>query len=247
MNLFDLFDKRNYENEPRDQRDSISSAFGDYGPERFNPGKYPWERGPGAPQKQEGQAYWNKDRVGVEPMFGTAETGREQAIRESDYAQSPQTLFDQAKDLGGQAWDFATDTVGAGIDNARGAIDDFTAWDETPDGQAAAKNVADATNTYKIMRNNQDAIREQTDRAAEGDGFGSWIADKYNNVDDFSRFLRKGAEEVRIPVPGSENLKFDNTEKAMMRGMPGGLMYGPMKYLYDLGGQSFDKLRGYWD
>ena len=241
MNLFDLFSTRNYENEPRDQRDSISSAFGDYGPERFNPGKYPWERGPGAPRKQEGQAYWNKDRVGVEPI-DPVPTGPEY---HQDFPEP--TWQDTAKQYGLDAWDFATENVGAGIDNARGAIDDFTAWDKTPEGRAAAESVADATNTYKIMRNNQDAIREKTNSAAEGDGVGAWIADKYNNLDDFSRFLRKGAEEVRIPVPGSENLKFDNTEKAMMRSMPGGLMYGPMKYLYDLGGQSFNKLRGYWD
>jgi len=225
------------------------SNFGDYGPERFNPGSYPGTSGgPGAPRRDErSKAEWLRDRVGVEPIFDTPETGREQAIRESDYAGSPQTLLDQAKNLGGQVWDFATENVGAGIDYSRGAVDDFTAWDRSPEGIAWAKKFADATNVYDHLVRGQDAIREETDIAAEGDGIAAWMAEKYNNLDDFSRFLKSHAEEIRIPVPGTENLKFDDTEKAMMRSMPGGLMYGPIKYLYGLGGQSFDKLRGYWD
>jgi|TARA_R110002051_G_scaffold37102_1_gene80001 hypothetical protein len=159
MNLFDLFSTRNYEKEPRDQRDSISSAFGDYGPERFNPGKYPWERGPGAPMKQEGQSYWNKDRVGVEPMFGTAETGREQAIRESDYAQPPQTLFDQAKDLGGQALDHAGEFVTGIPDYLRNLQEGTTPVTE-----------ADANKQYRKAQTDAGVLPERTESYPEYTG-----------------------------------------------------------------------------
>lgn len=220
------------------------SNYGDYGPERFNPGSYPGTSGgPGAPLRDErSKAEWLRNSVGVEPI-DPVPTGPEyhQGFPEP-------TWQDTAKQYGRDAWDFATENVGAGIDNARGAIDDFTAWDKTPEGIAWAKKLADATNVHDQLVSVQDAARRKAGSIAEGDGIAAWMAEKYNNLDDFSRFLKSQAEEVRIPVPGSENLKFDDTEKAMMKSIPGGgAPYAVMKYIYGLGGDSFDKLRGFWN
>ena len=245
MNLFDLFSTRNYENEPRDQRDSISSAFGDYGPERFNPGKYPWERGPGAPRKQEGQAYWNKDRVGVEPVFDTPETGREQAIRESDYAQPPQTLLDQAKDLGGQALDHAGEFVTGIPDYLRNLQEGTTPVTE-----------ADANKQYRKAQTDAGVLPERTERYPEYTGdypdpgietttLGGVLPYMFKDMDwsPYTGYAKPAAEAYKEKV-------YDPIHDWAAGGgiqRVGSGMYGPMKYLYDLGGQSFDKLRGYWD
>ena len=102
----------------------ISPFSGPFQKNRFNPGAHPWESGPGAPMKPEGQAYWNSNRVGVEPIEPVP-TGPElhQGV--------PELTWQDKLKQGGQS---AVDYVGSGIGNAVDYVSDSGVGQAIGDG-----------------------------------------------------------------------------------------------------------------